>query len=94
LALRLLPVGNNLALNLLAGMSGIPAVAFLVASLLGYVPQTVIFALLGKGVRVDGLWQLALSAVLLAGSIGLGVWLMRRHRAGRAVGEEASFEGP
>ena len=94
LALRLFPVGNNLALNLLAGMSGIPAGAFLLASLLGYVPQTVVFALLGKGVRVDGAWQLAISALLLAGSIGLGVWLMRRHRAGRAVGNRASFEGP
>ncbi len=94
LALRLFPVGNNLALNLLAGMSGIPAGAFLSASLLGYVPQTVVFALLGKGVRVDGTWQLVLSVVLLAGSIGLGVWLMRRHRAGRAVGDQASFKGP
>ncbi|HYZ33599.1 MAG TPA: VTT domain-containing protein, partial [Crenalkalicoccus sp.] len=31
LALRLLPVGNNLALNLLAGLAGVPAVPFLAA---------------------------------------------------------------
>lgn len=86
LALRLFPVGNNLALNLLAGMSAIPARPFLLASALGYLPQTLVFALLGKGVRVDGAWQLALSGVLLAVSVGLGLWLMRRHRAGRAVG--------
>jgi len=86
LALRLFPVGNNLALNLLAGISAIPALPFLAASALGYLPQTVIFALLGKGVRVDGTWQLALSGLLLAMSVGLGLWLMRRHRAGRAVG--------
>ncbi len=86
LALRLFPVGSNLALNLLAGMSAIPAVPFLAASALGYLPQTVIFALLGKGVRVDGTWQLVLSGLLLAVSVGLGLWLMRRHRAGRAVG--------
>jgi len=86
LALRLFPVGSNLALNLLAGMSAIPALPFLAASALGYLPQTVIFALLGKGVRVDGAWQLALSGLLLAVSVGLGLWLMRRHRAGRAVG--------
>lgn len=86
LALRLFPVGNNLALNLLAGMSAIPAMPFLAASALGYLPQTVIFALLGKGVRVDGAWQLVLSGLLLAVSVGLGLWLMRRHRAGRAVG--------
>jgi len=86
LALRLFPVGNNLALNLLAGMSAIPALPFLAASALGYLPQTVVFALLGKGVRVDGAWQLMLSALLLAVSVALGLWLMRRHRAGRAVG--------
>ncbi|UPY37405.1 VTT domain-containing protein [Sediminicoccus sp. KRV36] len=86
LALRLFPVGNNLALNLLAGMSAIPAWPFLAASALGYLPQTMVFALLGKGVRVDGIWQLALSGVLLAVSVGLGLWLMRRHRAGRALG--------
>ena len=86
LALRLFPVGNNLALNLLAGISAIPALPFLAASALGYLPQTVVFALLGKGVRVDGAWQLMLSGMLLAVSVALGIWLMRRHRAGRAVG--------
>lgn len=85
LALRLFPVGNNLALNLLAGMSALPAGAFFLASALGYLPQTVVFALLGKGVRVDGAWQLAVSGMLLTMSVGLGLWLMRRHRAGRAL---------
>jgi uncharacterized membrane protein YdjX (TVP38/TMEM64 family) len=80
LALRLLPVGNNLALNLLAGLSGITAGPFLAASALGYLPQTVIFALLGKGVRVDGAWQMALAAGLLVISVGLGLWLLRRQK--------------
>jgi uncharacterized membrane protein YdjX (TVP38/TMEM64 family) len=84
LALRLLPLGNNLALNLLAGMAGIAAVPFLAASAIGYLPQTLVFALLGKGVRVDGAWQLGLSALLLAGSVAIGFALLRRHRAGRA----------
>lgn len=80
LALRLLPVGSNLALNLLAGLAGIAAAPFLAASALGYLPQTIIFALLGKGVRVDGAWQMALAAGLLAVSVGLGLWLLRRQR--------------
>jgi uncharacterized membrane protein YdjX (TVP38/TMEM64 family) len=82
LALRLLPVGNNLALNLLAGLSGIALWPFLAASALGYLPQTIIFALLGKGVRVDGTWQMVLAAALLLVSVGLGLWLLRRQRAG------------
>jgi uncharacterized membrane protein YdjX (TVP38/TMEM64 family) len=90
LALRLFPVGSNLALNLLAGMAGLAALPFLAASALGYLPQTLVFALLGKGVRVDGAWQMALSATLLAASLGLGLWLMRRHRVGRAVEGEGA----
>ena len=86
LALRLLPVGNNLALNLLAGMAGIALPPFLAASALGYLPQTVVFALLGKGVRVDGAWQIGLAAVLLAVSVGIGFALLRRHSAGRTLG--------
>ncbi|MBR0665902.1 TVP38/TMEM64 family protein [Roseomonas hellenica] len=85
LALRLLPIGNNLALNLLAGMAGIAFSPFLAASAIGYLPQTVVFALLGKGIRVDGAWQMALAGGLLAGSIAIGFWLLRRHRAGRAL---------
>jgi uncharacterized membrane protein YdjX (TVP38/TMEM64 family) len=96
LALRLFPVGNNLVLNLLAGVSGLRPLPFLAASALGYLPQTVVFALLGKGVRVDGAWQLALAGVLLALSIGLGLWLMRRHRqldADRAPSVQAERAG-
>ncbi|WP_268921322.1 TVP38/TMEM64 family protein [Siccirubricoccus phaeus] len=88
LALRLLPVGNNLALNLLAGLAALPVLPFLAGSALGYLPQTLVFALLGKGVRVDGAWQLGLSAGLFALSIGIGLWLLRRARAARALAEE------
>jgi len=87
LALRLLPVGNNLALNLLAGMAGIALLPFLAASAIGYVPQTVVFALLGKGIRVDGAWQLGLAAALFVASAAIGLALLRRHRAGRALEE-------
>lgn len=88
LALRLLPVGNNLALNLLGGMAGLAAGPFLAASALGYLPQTVVFALLGKGIRVEGAWQLALGIGLFGLSILIGLLLLRRHRAGRALGGE------
>jgi uncharacterized membrane protein YdjX (TVP38/TMEM64 family) len=90
LALRLLPVGSNIATNLLAGMLALPALPFLAGSALGYLPQTVVFALLGKGIRVDGAWQLGLAGVLFAASIGLGLWLLRRHRAARALDEPVS----
>jgi uncharacterized membrane protein YdjX (TVP38/TMEM64 family) len=89
LALRLLPVGNNLALNLLAGMAGISLLPFLAGSAIGYVPQTVVFALLGKGIRVDGAWQLALGVALFVVSAAIGLVLLRRHQAGRALDDDA-----
>lgn len=79
LTLRLLPVGNNLLLNVLAGVSGVAFGPFLVGSVLGYVPQTVVFALLGGGVRVSQGLQIAVAAALFAVSIALGFWLLRRR---------------
>jgi uncharacterized membrane protein YdjX (TVP38/TMEM64 family) len=87
LALRLLPVGNNLALNLLAGMAGIRFWPFMAASAVGYLPQTLVFALLGKGIRVDGAWQLAVAIGLFFVSAGIGLILLRRDRAGQAMVE-------
>ncbi len=77
LTLRLLPVSNNLLLNLLAGISAVRAVPFLAASLLGYVPQTAIFALLGSGVHIRHAIQIGIAAILFAGSAGLGVFVGR-----------------
>ncbi len=86
LTLRLLPVGNNLALNLLAGVSAVAAWPFLAASALGYVPQTVVFVLLGSGVRVGRMEQLALALALFVAASLTGFYLLRRTRTGMAAG--------
>lgn len=79
LTLRLLPLGSNVALNLLAGVSSVAIPPFLLASALGYIPQTVVFTLLGGGVRVSGPAQVVLSIALLLVSIALGLTLLRRR---------------
>ena len=81
LTLRLLPIGSNILLNLLAGVSAVAMGPFLLASAIGYVPQTVVFALLGGGVRVDRDEQLLLAGALFVLASLLGLWLMRRIRA-------------
>ena len=70
LTLRLLPVGSNILLNLLAGVSAVAAGPFLAASAIGYLPQTVVFALLGSGVRVDRTEQMVLAAGPVRGGVG------------------------
>ncbi len=80
LTLRLLPVGSNLALNLLAGVSAIAAGPFLAASAIGFLPQTIVFGLLGAGVRVGQFAQMALAVGLFATSTVLGLVLLGRSR--------------
>jgi len=85
--IRLLPVGNNLITNLLAGVSSVPLFPFLAGSLIGYLPQTVIFVLLGSGIHVQPVWSTAISVALFIASGLLGAVLYRRLRQGR------SFDG-
>lgn len=79
LTLRLLPLGSNLLLNLVAGVSGVAILPFLAASLIGYIPQTVVFALAGAGASVSDSAQFGLAAVLLLLSVALGFLLLRRR---------------
>ncbi len=81
LTLRLLPVSSNVMLNLLAGASRLKAGAFFGATLLGYLPQTVVFALLGGGTQVGKGVQLGLGVGLFVLASGLGLVLYRRARA-------------
>ncbi|MFV0421736.1 TVP38/TMEM64 family protein [Oleidesulfovibrio sp.] len=87
LVIRCLPVGNNLLTNLAAGVSNIPASSFIGGSCLGYIPQTLIFALLGSGVRVDPLWRTTISALLFVISSALGWMLYRRYRVEKTLDE-------
>ena len=80
LTLRLLPVGNNLLLNLLAGVSGVGARQFFAATLIGYLPQTAIFSLAGSGIQVGGGTRLAIGIALFAAS-GLLGWVLLRTAA-------------
>ncbi len=77
LTLRLLPVGSNLLLNLAAGLAGIATAPFMAASVIGYLPQTAIFCLLGSGVHVDRWLQWAVASALFAASAALGLLLAR-----------------
>lgn len=81
LALRFMPVGNNLLLNLLAGVSAVPAVGFLAGSLIGFMPQTVIFALLGSGSRIAQATEIALGVALFLVSSVIGAIMLRWRSA-------------
>jgi len=78
--IRLLPVGNNLVTNLLAGVSSAPLLPFVAGSLIGYLPQTLIFVLLGSGIHVQPVWSTTISVALFVASGVLGAYLYRRMK--------------
>lgn len=80
LIIRLLPVGSNLVTNLAAGATGIPLAAFLAGTAIGYLPQTLVFALMGSGVNIGSTFQIGLSIVLFIASLAIGVSVYARYR--------------
>lgn len=85
LALRLMPVGSNLALNLCAGAAGVRALPFLAGSALGYLPQMLIFSFAGAGVAFSDAQRLVVSVVLLLAALAIGATLLLRKGSPEAT---------
>ena len=92
LLIRFLPVGSNFLTNLAAGVSSVSGVVFVTASALGYVPQMVIFALVGSGAHLDMGYGIGLSVILFIASGLLGVRLYRKYRSGKRLGTEVDSD--
>jgi uncharacterized membrane protein YdjX (TVP38/TMEM64 family) len=88
LLIRLLPVGSNFATSLAAGVSRVPARPFLLGSLLGYIPQTMVFALAGSGIEMGANYRVALAVLFFVASGAIGIWLYRHYRHGKTLGED------
>ena len=88
LLIRLLPMGNNFATSLAAGVSRVPAQPFLLGSLVGYLPQTFVFALAGSGIEVGGRARIVVAVVFFVVSGAIGIWLYRHYRHEKSLGEE------
>ncbi len=79
IVMRFMPFTNNMVTNLVAGVSSAPFGWFVLGSLLGYLPQTLLFALLGSGVKLGKQWQMGLSIALFLASLWIGWLLFRRN---------------
>jgi len=85
LLIRLCPVGNNFLTNYLAGVTAIPLGTFLAASFLGYLPESLIFALLGSGLADHPRLRLWGGAILLAVFSLFFIWYFRRSKLGTKI---------
>jgi len=90
--IRLQPVGSNLLTNLAAGISSIRPAYFFSGTLIGYLPQTLVFALVGSGVHIAPALKISLAVGLFWISGALGVWLYRRFRHGQSFDEQIDAE--
>ena len=88
LLIRLLPVGNNFATSLAAGVTRVPAAPFLAGSFIGYLPQTLVFALAGSGIEAGAGVRVGLAVLLFVVAAVIGIWLYRKYRHGKTLGEE------
>jgi len=85
LALRLSPVGNCFAVNLLLSATPMRLRGFVVGTLLGTVPETLVYALLGAGI-VQAAPRLWLTSAAIFTLLCVGYWLLlRRSRLVRRV---------
>ena len=78
LLVRLLPLGSNWMINVAAGVSSVKKLPFFLGSALGYIPQMLIFTLLGSGTRVDRFSQVAIAMALFVLAAVLGLVLYRK----------------
>ena len=67
-------------------MRGLP---FFLGSALGYIPQMVIFTLVGSGTQVQQFWQVAIAMTMFVAATALGAWLFGRYRQQRGSGNPA-----
>lgn len=80
LLFRLLPVGSNWMVNVAAGASAVRGAPFFLGSALGYIPQMLIFTLVGSGSQVQQVWQIAVAMAMFIVAAVLGTWLFARYR--------------
>jgi uncharacterized membrane protein YdjX (TVP38/TMEM64 family) len=92
LLIRFLPLGSNLLTNLAAGVSSVRATPFIAGSAVGYLPQMIVFALVGSGITLDPEFRISVSIVLFVVSGVLGVHLYRKYRHGKSLDDAVDRE--
>ncbi|GHE88500.1 DedA family protein [Thalassotalea profundi] len=75
--IRLIPAGSNFLTNVLAGTAKAPLFPYLSGSMLGFIPQMIVFSMLGSGINVGSKQQIVISICLLLVAAGLTGYLYR-----------------
>lgn len=80
LIIRLLPVGSNFLTNILAGIANVPLRPYLAGSCIGFIPQMIIFSLVGSGVKLAESTHIMAAVILLTIATLLGWRLYKNNK--------------
>ncbi|MBA6365168.1 MULTISPECIES: TVP38/TMEM64 family protein [unclassified Colwellia] len=80
LVIRLLPAGSNFLTNILAGMAKVKFIPYVTGTCVGFIPQMLIFSLLGAGIKVGEEQQILLSLSLLVVALIFGYLLYKKEK--------------
>ncbi|WP_057829931.1 TVP38/TMEM64 family protein [Colwellia sp. TT2012] len=78
--IRILPLGSNFITNIIAGVSQVSMPAYVSGSFVGFIPQMIIFALAGSGIRLGAQNELMASAGLFIIALLLSAYLVKKHK--------------
>ena len=78
--IRIVPAGSNFLTNVLAGTAHSPITPYILGSALGFIPQMIVFSLMGAGLKVNSQQQLILSIILLVIALVLSSYLYRKTK--------------
>ncbi|QHI95996.1 hypothetical protein GT348_06890 [Aristophania vespae] len=90
LSLRLLPIGSALLVSIGAGLVKIPFVEFVFATLIGGIPQNVIFTLIGTGTHLGHFYEIIIASLLFLLSSLVGLVAMNHFYKARLAGNKSS----
>ncbi|MDE5681616.1 MAG: VTT domain-containing protein [Mailhella sp.] len=85
LGIRIMPVGSNTFLNMLAGAAKIPFWSFWAGSVIGYIPQNYLFALLGNAGKTESPLPLVQSVFLYAVLFCTGFLIVKKNLPGHVT---------
>jgi len=86
LIIRLLPAGSNFLTNMLAGIANVKVTHYVAGTCVGFIPQMLIFSLLGAGIKVGEKQQIFLSLALLVVALLFGYLLYKKEKLNNKKG--------
>ncbi len=89
LIIRLLPVGSNFLTNVVAGSCNIKLAPFIAGSALGFIPQMLIFSLVGAGVKLSSSTHILSAGALFFVALILGFWLYKQESQAKKKGSKS-----